>query len=62
MQVIGSDVSLRAIETATKNMTHADVQGLFDKGIVQAQRRNILNNPLVYSEHWPLSPAVNYKE
>lgn len=36
IQIIGSDVSLRAIETASKNMEHAQIQRFADLDIVKA--------------------------
>ena len=53
VQIIGSDVSLRAIDTASKNMEHAEISRFATEGVVDPRRHPIINNPLVYGQHWP---------
>ena len=53
VQIIGSDISLRAIETATKNVDFANIQLFADQGILDVRPHNIINSPLIYSQHWP---------
>lgn len=57
IQIIGSDISLNAIETAQKNMDHAQISSFADSGIITPRIRKTISNPLVYSEHWPKKQA-----
>ena len=52
--LIGSDISLKAIETAEKNIDHANLDQFYHN---EQFKQNIahprLNNPIVYQAHWP---------
>ena len=49
VQIIGSDISLRAIEVASKNMDFANIQLFSDEGMLDAKQHQIINSPLIYS-------------
>ena len=53
MQIIGSDISVNAIDTATKNMEFANIQLFANEGILDVREHRIINSPLIYSQHWP---------
>lgn len=53
VRIIGSDISLRAIETASNNMDHAEISRFADEGVLEPRLHKVINNPLVYSQHWP---------
>ena len=59
IQIIGSDISLHAIETSTKNMEHAQIQRFADEGIINPRVRRTINNLLVYGTHWPKKVVKN---
>ena len=59
IQIIGSDISLKAIDTATMNMDHAEIQRFADEGIVTPRTRMTINNPLVYGQHWPRKQSID---
>lgn len=51
--IIGSDISLKAIETAEKNIEHANLDEFFYKDQFQKSSHPRLANPIVYQAHWP---------
>ena len=64
VQLIGSDISIRAIETASKNMDFADVDSY--QKLFQVNERQTINDPLIFAEHWPKShgssEVINFSE
>ena len=46
--LIGSDISLNAIETAEKNINHANLDYLFNQNQIKRTEHQRLNNPVVY--------------
>jgi putative N6-adenine-specific DNA methylase len=55
MWLIGSDISLKAIETSGKNIDFADFDGMHREGLIRAERRPVIRNPLIFQTHWPSS-------
>lgn len=53
VQLIGSDISIRAVETASNNVTHANLDSYQD--LFNVSERQVINEPLVFCEHWPKS-------
>ncbi|CDW76469.1 UNKNOWN [Stylonychia lemnae] len=53
IQIIGSDVSQKAIETSIKNCDHSDIEKLIQRGLVAPRLRGFINNPMIFSSHWP---------
>ena len=51
--VVGSDLSVRAIETAEKNIEFAELDELFHHEQFKRADHPRLNNPLIYQAHWP---------
>ena len=51
IQLIGSDISIRAIDTATKNVEYADLDKY--QGIFNIYDRQIINDPMIFGTHWP---------
>lgn len=46
VQLIGSDISQRAIETSIKNCDYSDIQGLCDYNLIIPRKHKIINNPM----------------
>jgi len=55
--VIGSDISLKAIDACEKNIEHAEVQKFYDHGLLSAPLRPKIADPLTMQSHWP-KPSV----
>ena len=53
VQLIGSDISIRAVETASNNVTHANLDSYQD--LFNVSEKQVINEPLVFCEHWPKS-------
>jgi len=53
--VIGSDISLRAIETASKNMNFAELNKFQDILSDAQTEKEVISDPVIFSEHWPNS-------
>jgi len=51
--LIGSDISIRAIDTATKNVEYADLDKYQE--IFNFHDRQIINDPMIFGSHWPKS-------
>lgn len=51
VQLIGSDISIRAIETSTKNIEFANLDSY--QGLFKHKMRPVINDPMIFSEHWP---------
>ena len=51
VQIIGSDISIRAIDTASKNMQHANLTALQE--VLPPMEHPIINDPLTFAKHWP---------
>jgi 23S rRNA G2445 N2-methylase RlmL len=53
IQLIGSDVSQKAIETSINNVDYSDIQNLIENQLVDVRSHQFINNPLIFSSHWP---------
>lgn len=49
--MIGSDISIRAIDTATKNAEFAGLENYSD--LIKVEERQIINDPMIFGVHWP---------
>ena len=58
--MIGSDISIRAIDTAAKNVEFADLDKYQE--IFNFYDRQILNDPMIFSSHWPKTSDSNKDE
>ena len=70
IRIIGSDVSIRAIETAQKNMDFADIDRYLPYFKCESEHQ-VINDPLIFAEHWPRminnestssSSLINFKD
>jgi hypothetical protein len=52
VQIIGSDISIKAIDTADKNMEYANIDQI-TRDILDVESHPIINEPLIYAKHWP---------
>ena len=59
IQIIGSDISLRAIETSSNNMDFANIQLFAEQGILNVHERQVIKSPLIYSQHWPKNQSLD---
>jgi hypothetical protein len=48
IRIIGSDVSIKAIETATNNIDFSEMDKIVPELIIP-RKHKIINNPLIYS-------------
>lgn len=51
IQLVGSDISLRAVEASSNNVKYADLDRYLPQ--INCAERPIINDPLVYGEHFP---------
>lgn len=51
VQLIGSDISIKAIDTSTKNVEFADLDSY--QSLFTHRMRAVINDPMIFSEHWP---------
>jgi hypothetical protein len=56
--LIGSDISIRAIETASKNIQFAKINEI-TKDVLDMNTHSVINEPLIYAKHWPNSEESN---
>lgn len=59
IQIIGSDISQRAVDTTIKNVEYAEIQQLCEGGLMSARTHGIINDPLVLAKHWPTHSISN---
>ncbi len=53
IQIIGSDISQRAIETSMKNCEYAGIQNLIDHELLTAKSHRFINHPMILSQYYP---------
>lgn len=53
VQIIGSDISIRAIEASSNNLDFANVNRFAEEGVLDVRTHHIINNPMLYAKHWP---------
>ena len=49
VQIIGSDISQKAIEATCKNIEYAEIQQLIEHDLLEVRSHRFINNPLVLS-------------
>ena len=52
VQIIGSDISINAIDSASKNIEFSDI-AKFNKSLLTSRQHKYINTPLIYGSHWP---------
>ena len=53
IQLIGSDISIRAVDTAANNMKFAELHRF--ESSFSCNSHNVISDPMIYSMHWPQS-------
>jgi hypothetical protein len=66
IRIIGSDISIKAIDTASKNMQFANIDSYLP--LFRCHDNEVINDPMIFAEHWPKhneagsSSLINFKE